>query len=235
MPARLATFASAIATAAAIVAIALIVGHPSPAVPEAAKAANPVAIPEEGSWAAAAAALPVTEGSATAPPYERDSFGDTAADTDGNGCSQRDDVLARDLADPVVENCTVVSGTLNDPYSGRKLGITTDRTAAGDDTDVTRVRVDHVVSLRAAHDGGAWRWSPERRAQFAGSLENMLTVDRDSAQEKGGRGPAKWLPSDDGFVCEYAIRYTWIATAWELAVPRADRDTLIATLNDCGR
>lgn len=235
MPARLATFAAAVATAAAIVVIALITGHPEPDVPEAAKAGNAIVIPEEGSWAEAAAALPATEDSAAPPAYERESFGENWADIDGNGCSQRDDVLARDLVDAVREKCTVLSGTLRDPYSGRKLGITSDRAAAGDDTGITRVRVDHVVSLRAAHEGGAWRWSPERRQQFANSLENLLAVDRDSAREKGSRGPAAWLPSDDGFVCEYAIRYTWIATAWELAVPKADRAALVSALTDCRR
>ena len=43
------------------------------------------------------------------------------------------------------------------------------------------------------------------------------------------------MPADDDLGCEYAIRYTWIATAWGLAVPRADRDVLVATLTGCGR
>jgi len=235
MPARLVTFAAAFATAATIITITMIVGHPGPVVPEAARAGSPGEVPDDGSWAAAAAALPLTQESGPAPPYERASFGETWADVDGNGCSQRDDVLARDLAEVVREDCAVASGTLRDPYSGRTIGFTSDRTAVGDEADGSRVRVDHLVGLRAAHDGGAWRWSPERRAQFANSLENLIAVSRDSAQEKGGRGPAGWLPDDVGVACEYAIRYTWITTAWEIAVPRDDRDALVTTLTTCGR
>lgn len=230
MPARLATFAAATATAAAIVAVALIWGHPGPAAPAAAPAATPTATPDDGSWAAAAAALPLTTTTPIDPPYERESFGESAPDLDGNGCSQRDDVLARDLVEVVREGCTVMSGTLDDPYSGRTILFSLDQAGDSDST----IRLDRVVGLRAAYEGGAWQWSAERRLEFANSFENILAVDHDLAQRKGGRGPSRWMPADDDLRCEYAIRYTWIATAWELALPRADRDVLVATLNDCG-
>jgi len=228
MPARLATFAAAVATAAVIVGVALVWGQPR--APGPAPEAKPVATPDDGSWSAAAAALPLTTDAAIEPPYERDSFGETGGDPDGNGCSQRDDVLARDLVDVVREGCTVTSGTLEDPYGGRTIVLSLDRVDAGD-----AIRLDHVVGLRAAYDGGAWQWSPERRAAFAVSLENVVAVDGDMALEKRGRGPSRWMPDDDDLRCDYAIRYTWIVTAWELAVPRADRDILVTTLIHCER
>lgn len=230
MPARLVTFTAAIVTAGAIVAAALVWGHPTarPATP----AAAPIAIPDDGTWAAAAAALPLATAAAIEPAYAPDSFGESGTDPDGNGCSQRDDVLARDLADVVREGCTVVSGTLDDPYGGRTIAFSLDSAAATDES-ANVIRLDRVVGLRAAYDGGAWQWTPERRAEFADSVENVLAVDQALAQEKNGRGPSRWMPADDGLRCEYAIRYTWIATAWELAVSRADRDVLVATLIAC--
>lgn len=232
MPARLATFAAAFATAAAIVGVALIWGHPGPAAPAAAPASTPTAIPNDGTWAAAAAALPLSTTAPIDPPYDRDAFGESGVDADGNGCSQRDDVFARDLVDVARDGCTVMTGTLTDPYSGRTIAFSRDRAATSDSGDA--IRLDRVVGLRAAYEGGAWQWSPERRAEFANSFENILAVDDDMAQQKSGRGPSRWMPDHIDLRCEYAIRYTWIVTAWELAVPRADRDVLVATLNDCG-
>lgn len=233
MPHRLATFTAAIATAAAIVGVALVVSNPAPQRIDVEPVAIPTTSPGDGSWAAAAAALPVTEAAASAPAYDRASFGENGADVDGNGCTQRDDVLARDLVDAVRTDCVVAGGTLHDPYTGRTIAYSRDR-AAADGSDAG-IRIDHVVGLRAAHDGGAWRWSPERRAAFANGLENLLAVDAEADRARSGRGPARWLPADHDLACEYAMRYTWIATAWELAVPRADRDALVTTLSDCRR
>src|SRR5690606_17921673 len=73
--------------------------------------------------AAIAAELPLIDPDVTIPDYRRDAFGDAWSDIDGNGCRQRDDVLARDLVDVVVDDrgCTVLSGTLHDPYTGSEL------------------------------------------------------------------------------------------------------------------
>ena len=231
MPARLATFAAAIVTAAVIVAVALVWGHPAPRAP--APAPTPTAIPDDGSWAAAAAALPLTTAAVVDPPYERESFGEsgTDADPDGNGCSQRDDVLARDLADMVREGCIVLSGTLDDPYSGRTIAFARDgaATPASDRRHPPRPRRRPARRLR----GG--RVAVESRASRRVRRQPREHPRRrpDLARERNGRGPSRWMPAADHPRCEYAIRYTWIATAWELAVPRADRDVLVATLTEC--
>ena len=232
---RLVPFAAALATAAAIITSALFWSHSEqlePAPPPPALQTQPV--PGDGTWAAAAAALPLTSRSAVVPEYTREGFGERWADIDGNGCEQRDDVLARDLQDPVRDGCAVTSGTLTDPYSGTTVQYPSERTAT-DASSERRVQIDYVVGLRAAHDGGAWKWTAERRLQFANSIENMLAVDSASAQEKGRLGPGRWLPARAEARCDYAIRYTWIASAWELAVPLADRDALTSTLLACGR
>lgn len=69
-------------------------------------------------------------------------FGQPWKDVDHNGCDQRSQVLARDLAN--VERkpgrCSVTAGTLADPYTDATL------------TVVSKIQIDHVVPL-----GEMWR------------------------------------------------------------------------------
>lgn len=55
--------------------------------------------------------------------YERGLFGYRAFETDRNGCETRNDILARDLAGTTTDadtgGCAVLTGALNDPYTGR--------------------------------------------------------------------------------------------------------------------
>ena len=54
----------------------------------------PVGAPRPAScWAAGCRSTPPT-----GPAYDRDAFGSPWADTDGDGCNQRDDVLLRDAS-----------------------------------------------------------------------------------------------------------------------------------------
>ncbi len=79
--------------------------------------------------------------------YEREEFGDGWVDTDRNGCDTRNDVLARDLTGERFRPgsaCVVVSGTLEDPYSGRTIEF-----RRGEDTS-DDVQIDHVVALSDA-------------------------------------------------------------------------------------
>ncbi len=92
----------------------------------------------------ALAALPV-QGRAPRTGYNRDQFGPAWADVDADGCPTREDVLRRDLTDQSLDpdGCTVLAGTLDDPYSSATITFT-----RGPDTSV-EVQVDHVVSVAA--------------------------------------------------------------------------------------
>lgn len=204
---------------------------------EASASAEPAGIPpaDPGSVAQLAASLSLIDETATIPEYRRESFGTRWADIDGNGCDQRQDLLARDLTDITRDRCTVLTGVLQDPYTGASITFQHDRVALPGSRGSQGVQGDHIVSLSAAHAGGAWRWTPDDREAFANTLSNLLAVDGTTNQSKSDRGPSSWMPPNAAFECDYAQRYAEILAQWRLSVLQADRDALIATLTACGR
>ena len=177
----------------------------------------------------------------TVPGYERDCSGGSAcvfgpawsdhtgAPGSGNGCSTRDDVLARDLAgghsDPEGD-CAVSAGVLVDPYTGR----VTEVRASG----LRNVHIDHVYPLSAAWDLGAWSWTRERRAAFANDVDrNLLAVTGSVNVRKSDLTPSDWLPPDPSRHCFYAARYLTAAVAAGLPVTAADHGALAGATRRC--
>jgi len=188
---------------------------------------------EPASLREAAGALDVIDESAEIPPYRRADFGDGWVDVDRNGCSTRQDILQRDLDGETLadDGCTVLTGTLPlDPYTGATLEFAHDRIGG----DSQAVQIDHIMSLSAAHRGGAWQWSFDERVAFANDPATLLAVDGPTNSAKSDRGPSDWMPEDPGFWCEYAVRYTTIATDYGLAVSSEDQRMLVDVLEACG-
>src|SRR5690625_3335799 len=119
----------------------------SPSVPGPAPAAGPPTVAEvEQAESDLGDAAIAAQGSGAG--YERDEFGSSWADTDDNGCPTRHDVLARDLHDiRVTDDCTVVRGVLEDPYTGERVEFSAE--------DPMGVQIDHVVPLALAWRTGA--------------------------------------------------------------------------------
>src|SRR5690349_6854626 len=109
-----------------------------------------------GDAASALAKLPV-KGRAPKTGYDRDRFGPAWADVDRNGCDIRNDILKRDLDGetfkPNTRDCVVLTGTLNDPYTGKKIAFT-----RGQGTSEA-VQIDHVIALSDAWQKGAQQLS----------------------------------------------------------------------------
>ncbi|MFC7327307.1 HNH endonuclease family protein [Marinactinospora rubrisoli] len=158
--------------------------------------------------------------------YERDEFGSGWVDTDDNGCSTRNDVLARDLDDAVVESdCRVVAGVLDDPYTGDRIEFSSD--------DPQAVQIDHVVPLSLAWRMGADEWDRDRRVEFANDFGNLLAADGPANGQKSDSGPADWQPYA-GFQCSYAMAYIDVTDRYGLALATEDRDALSGMLDTCG-
>ncbi|MFW3171924.1 GmrSD restriction endonuclease domain-containing protein [Geodermatophilus sp. CPCC 206100] len=163
--------------------------------------------------------------------YDRDRFGAGWVDTDRNGCDTRNDVLARDLTGetfrPDTGGCVVLSGTLDDPYSGRTIEF-----RRGEDTSEA-VQIDHVVALSDAWQKGAQAWDEARRTAFANDPLNLLAVDGPLNQQKSDGDAATWLPPNRSYRCAYVARQVAVKAAYGLWVTAGEREAAAGVLSRC--
>ncbi|MGY1706322.1 DUF1524 domain-containing protein [Geodermatophilus sp. SYSU D00697] len=163
--------------------------------------------------------------------YERERFGDGWVDTDRNGCDTRNDVLARDLEEetfrPGTNDCVVLSGTLEDPYSGDTIAF-----RRGEDTS-DDVQIDHVVALSDAWQKGAQGWDTARRTAFANDPLNLLAVDGPLNMQKGDGDAATWLPPNSAYRCAYVARQVAVKAGYGLWMTRAERNAAATVLSGC--
>jgi len=208
----------------------------SSAHPQAAEASQPEGSPvpvDDGANSDSAEALALLEtldikGRAPKAGYGRDLFGPTWEDVDGNGCSTRNDILARDLTGIEREDgCSVTSGLLRDPYTDTAIDFT-----AGIDTSA-EVQIDHVVALSDAWQKGAQQLSEQQRLAFANNPLNLLAVDGPTNQSKGDGDAATWLPPNRAYWCPYVSRQIEVKAEYELWVTQAEHDRMEDVLQDC--
>ncbi|RAS60287.1 uncharacterized protein DUF1524 [Lentzea atacamensis] len=150
-------------------------------------------------------------------------FGQPWFDTDGDGCDQRSQVLARDLTGVSRKpgRCGVQSGTLDDPYTGSQI------------TSVSKIQIDHVVPLAEMWRSGAARWAPEQRVAAANDLRNLVAVSGKVNQSKGDKTPEEWMPPNAGYACSYGRIYVTVKAAYALSVAPAERSALENALATC--
>lgn len=162
--------------------------------------------------------------------YDRGRFGPAWADVDRNGCDTRNDVLARDLTDLMFQDgtrdCVVLTGTLDDPYSGATIDF-----ERGPDS--AAVQIDHVIALSDAWQKGAQQWDAQRRQQFANDPVNLLAVDGPTNGAKGDGDAATWLPPNTGYRCAYVLRQVRVKAAYGLWVTQAEYDAMDRQLDKC--
>ncbi|MBL0704197.1 HNH endonuclease family protein [Sinomonas cellulolyticus] len=178
---------------------------------------------------ASLASIPV-KGRAPKTGYARTQFGQAWADTDRNGCDTRNDILARDLADPAFKpgtgDCVVLSGTLHDPYTGKTI----DFQRGGRSADV---QIDHVVPLSDAWQKGAQQWTAQKRLEFANDPANLRAMDGPANQEKGDGDLATWLPPNKPFRCEYAVTIVEVKASYGLWMTDAEHAKAADLLSAC--
>lgn len=169
--------------------------------------------------------LPV-KGRAAKTGYDRTQFGSGWLVT--NGCDTRNIVLNRDLKDPVVDDeCKVVSGTLNDPYTGKTISF-----VRGAQTSQL-VQIDHVVALSNAWQTGAQQLTPLIREQLANDPLNLLAVDGAANQQKSDGDTATWLPANKPFRCQYVARQIAVKAKYTLWLTPAEKDAMVRVLAAC--
>lgn len=182
-------------------------------------------------------ALSILEGLAVGPPgsmagYSRDEFPHWASEAKKYGwqepdgsCDVRDTALIRDGEGVEIGgDCSITDGTWLDPYTGRTL------------TDPSGIDIDHVVPLANAWRSGASSaaWSTADREAYANDPEVLLSADAGANRAKGDKGPEAWKPPNHDYWCEYARRWIWIKSDWQLTVNSAEKSSLRQMLGTCG-
>ena len=169
--------------------------------------------------------------------YDRAEFGerwtdDVAVPGGRNGCDTRNDILRRDLVDVVLKpgsnDCAVLSGVLNDPYTGTSVFF-----ERGPGTSA-EVQIDHVVALSDAWQKGAQWWDPLQRSNFANDPMNLQATIGWVNQEKGGSDAASWLPPNKPYRCVFVSRIVEVKSTYRLWVTQAEHDAIGRVLDDCG-
>ncbi|MGB4762470.1 MAG: HNH endonuclease family protein [Candidatus Saccharimonas sp.] len=169
--------------------------------------------------------LPV-KGRAPKTDYKRTQFGNGWALRDG--CDMRNLILQRDLASPVVgEDCKVIRGTLNDPYTGKVIEF-----ARGADTS-DDVQIDHVVALSNAWQTGAQQLTPDQRIALANDPLELVAVDGPTNQAKGDGDAATWLPPNKAFRCQYVARQIAVKQRYALWVTTSEKEAMQRVLANC--
>ncbi|WP_417364556.1 HNH endonuclease family protein [Glutamicibacter arilaitensis] len=163
--------------------------------------------------------------------YERSKFGKRWKDPDRNGCDARNDILARDLVNVTYKSasrpCVVLSGTFDDPYTGKTIQF-----QRGQQTS-TAVQIDHVVALSDSWQKGAQRWDAETRLEFANDPLNLLASDGPTNASKGDKDAASWLPPNKSFRCAYVSRQTQVKAKYDVWMTKAEHAKIKDILTSC--
>ena len=173
----------------------------------------------------------IVKGRAPRTGYSRSAFGPTWSDVDRNGCDTRNDILKRDLTElsfkENTRNCVVVSGVLNDPYSGERI------TFIRGNTTSTLVQIDHVIALGNAWVTGAFQISVKQRTLLANDPLNLLAVKGSLNSQKQDGDAATWLPPNKSYRCEYVARQISVKKKYGLWVTQPEKDAMKRILEKC--
>lgn len=171
--------------------------------------------------------LPI-KGRAAKTGYTRAQFDDGWQDV--GACDVRNVVLARDMENIVTvseTDCTVLSGTLFDPYTAKTIQFKRGQGTSDD------VQIDHVVALSDAWQKGAQQLTPDQRLEFANDMLNLLAVDGPTNQQKSDSDAATWLPPNKDYRCRYVARQIAIKIKYLLWITQPEHDAISRTLETC--
>ncbi len=177
--------------------------------------------------ALAVAKMLTVKGRAPKTGYSRSEFGTAWKDVDHNGCSSRNDVLARDFSHvTTTDGCKVSGGDFTDPYSGESFHVTC-RVGSG---CVSSFDVDHAVPLSDAWQKGAQYWTKSKREQIANDPLNLVVTTAHLNRQKSDSDAASWLPPARSYWCKYVARQVAVKHKYGLWVTKAEKDTIVRIL-----
>ena len=160
------------------------------------------------------------ENSPAASAYYRKEWHPRWRDADGDCQDTRHEVLAEESLIPVTlspDGCKVVAGQWFDPYSGETF------------TSPCNLDIDHLVPLKEAHISGGNTWSTEKKRKYANDLSSpatLIAVSRSENRSKKAKDPAKWLPPNHAYHCEYVRLWKEVKMKWGLGSDAAENKSI---------
>ena len=147
----------------------------------------------------------------------------------GNKCDTRNDILKRDLTDIVLDKdgCTVLSGRLYDPYTGKWIDFQRGRATS------SKVQIDHIIPLGNAWVTGAPKLTQAQRVALANDPRNLLAVDGPQNGSKSDRDASAWRPPNKKVWCYYAASQIRVKSLYNLYVTQPEKDALGDMLDTC--
>ena len=147
-----------------------------------------------------------------------------------DGCNLRQIILKRELGDSAKladDNCTVLSGEFDEPYTGSHM-------IFYEKSDLSNgLQIDHVVALSDAWQKGAQYLPKEVRYEIATDPLNLLAVDAKTNQGKSDGDAATWLPNNKSFRWQYVARQISVKHKYSLWVTQAEHDAIMKVLDTC--
>lgn len=160
--------------------------------------------------------------------YSREEFYKTWPTIDG--CNLRQRIIKRELGETAkldADNCTVLSGEYDEPYTGQHL-------VFYQKSDLSKgVQIDHIVALSDAWQKGAQNISAEQRLALATDPLNLIAADANANQQKSDGDAATWLPKNKSFRCVYVARQVSVKYKYDLWVTQAEHDAIARVLQTC--
>lgn len=101
------------------------------------------------------------------------------------------------------------------------------------------INIDHIVSLKDAHESGAYNWRPKQKAIFGNDRDNHVPSCREINSSKGSATPREFLRrSRDGKgldykiirFCDYVTRYYLVKTKYGLSFAKNNKEIF----SNCG-
>jgi hypothetical protein len=195
--------------------------------------AIPVSVAAEAKPGLAAAVLETlpVKGRAPKTGYSRDEFGQTWADVNRNGCDTRNDILKRDLISitykPKTRDCVVLTGVLEDKYSGETINFVRGNISSMD------VQIDHVVALSNAWQTGAFKLTKIERTALANDPLNLFAVKGRLNSQKSDGDAATWLPPLKSYRCAYVAQQIAVKAKYSLWVTAPEKSAMVGILAKC--
>lgn len=146
-------------------------------------------------------------------------------DEDKDGQDTRQEVLiSESLIAPTLrtDGKKVLAGRWNDPYTDNLF------------TKPSDLDIDHLVPLGEAHKSGGCHWSSTKKKNYANDLvheEELIAVSKKANRAKGQKDPAKWLPENEKYQCEYVSNWILIKKRWGLWIDEKEKKAIETVIN----